>query len=66
MRTGKPLFGGNEFDGGYQHLLTTGQKLTRHDVFMSFWVMGHGGAPPMQVEIEEDDVRYPTGEFSQG
>ena len=41
--------------------MTTGQKLTRHDVFTSFW--GTGGAAPMQVEIGEDNASDPTGEF---
>ena len=40
-----------------------GQKLTRHDVFTSFWGIGDGGAVPMQVGIGEDDERDPTGEF---
>ena len=37
--------------------LTTGQKLTCHDIFTSFWGMGDGGAAPMQVEIGEDYAR---------
>ena len=55
MGTGNPLF--------KKINLTTVQKLTRHDVFTSFWGIGDGGAVPMQVEIVEDEACDPTDEF---
>ena len=43
--------------------LTTGQKLTVTTFSRVSGGMGDGGAAPMQVEIGEDNVRDPTGEF---
>ena len=47
--------------------LTTGQKLTRHDIFTSSWDeffwMGDGGAAPMEVEMGEEEARNPTSDF---
>ena len=41
--------------------LTTGQKLTRHNVFTSSWDKFLGWA--MEVEMGEDNVCNPTGCF---